>query len=56
MLELRSVYKKYPDGKGGSETALDGVSARFDPGGLTVILGPSGSGKSTLLRLFNRMV
>jgi osmoprotectant transport system ATP-binding protein len=56
MLELRSVGKKYPDGKGGSATALDGVSARFAPGGLTVILGPSGSGKSTLLRLFNRMV
>jgi len=56
MLELRSVSKKYPDGKGGSSTALDGISAQFTPGGLTVILGPSGSGKSTLLRLFNRMV
>jgi len=56
MLELRSVHKNYPDGKGGRATALDGVSARFPRGELTVILGPSGSGKSTLVRLINRMV
>jgi osmoprotectant transport system ATP-binding protein len=56
MLELKSVKKNYPDGKGGTATALDGVSARFPRGELTVILGPSGSGKSTLVRLINRMV
>jgi len=56
MLELQSVKKVYPDGKGGTATALDGVSAQFARGELTVILGPSGSGKSTLVRLFNRMV
>ena len=34
----------------GSARVLDGVSARFARGTLTVILGPNGAGKSTLLR------
>ncbi|HRY72065.1 MAG TPA: ATP-binding cassette domain-containing protein [Spirochaetia bacterium] len=36
--------------------ALDGVTAAFAEGELSVLLGPSGSGKSTLLRLLNRMI
>ena len=35
----------------GTETALEQLDARFEPGELTVVTGPSGSGKSTLLAL-----
>ncbi len=45
-LEASGVSRRY-----GSETALDEVDARFEPGELTVVTGPSGSGKSTLLAL-----
>jgi len=37
----------------GRFTALDNVSADFEPGKCVVICGPSGSGKSTLLRCIN---
>jgi len=57
MMELRSVVKTYLPADGTPAfRALDGISARFDDGALTVLLGPSGSGKSTLLRLLNRMI
>jgi len=46
LVEARGVTRRY-----GTETALHGVSARFEPGRLTAVTGPSGSGKSTLLAL-----
>lgn len=33
----------------GGRTLLSGLSARFEPGSVSVILGPNGAGKSTLL-------
>ena len=49
VLEARSVRVNFPDAHAATILALDGVSAVFAAGQLTVIVGPSGSGKSTLL-------
>ena len=46
VLEALGVSRRY-----GTETALEHLDARFEPGELTVVTGPSGSGKSTLLSL-----
>jgi ABC-type lipoprotein export system ATPase subunit len=46
VVEVRNVTRSYS-----GELALDGVTATFKPGRLTVVTGPSGSGKSTLLAL-----
>jgi putative ABC transport system ATP-binding protein len=45
-LEAFGLTRRY-----GTETALEQLDARFEPGELTVVTGPSGSGKSTLLAL-----
>ena len=34
----------------GARNALDGISARFEPGAITGIVGPNGAGKTTLLK------
>jgi putative ABC transport system ATP-binding protein len=48
-VELRAVTKRH--GKGAAAVvALDDVSAVFERGSFTAIMGPSGSGKSTLLQ------
>ena len=44
-LQLRDVRKTYDRGV----VALNGVSADFEAGTFTAVMGPSGSGKSTLL-------
>lgn len=46
-LELRDLSFTYP----GSETTLQNLNLRIEPGSFTAIVGASGSGKSTLLRL-----
>ena len=48
-LVLTDVTKRYGDGP----AVLDGLSHRFTPGTLTVLVGPNGAGKTTLLRLLS---
>ncbi len=40
----------------GGATVLDGVSAVFAPGRVTVLLGPNGAGKSTLLKCLTGLI
>ena len=45
MLELRDLSVRY-----GAVKALEGVSLKAEPGGITAILGANGAGKSSLMR------
>lgn len=45
MLELRNLSVHY-----GAVRALEGVSLKAEPGGITAILGANGAGKSSLMR------
>lgn len=45
MIEVQDIYKSF-----GSNDVLRGISANFEPGKISLIIGGSGSGKSTLLK------
>jgi len=49
-VRLDAVRKVYGTGEG-SVVALDDLSAGFDSGSFTAVMGPSGSGKSTFLHI-----
>lgn len=42
--------------RAGSRVLIDGVSARFEPTKLHLVVGPNGAGKSTLIRLLARLL
>jgi len=45
MIEVNDIYKSF-----GDNDVLRGISATFEPGKISLIIGGSGSGKSTLLK------
>jgi iron complex transport system ATP-binding protein len=40
----------------GAKTLLSGVSVRFEPGRLHLVVGPNGAGKSTLIKVLSRLL
>jgi cell division transport system ATP-binding protein len=50
MIEMRDVYKKYPNGV----TAINGISVQIKQGEFVYVVGPSGAGKSTFIKMMYR--
>ncbi|OJF93101.1 cell division ATP-binding protein FtsE [Alkalibacterium sp. 20] len=50
MIEMKNVYKKYPNGI----TAINGLDVTIDQGEFVYIVGPSGAGKSTFIKMIYR--
>ena len=50
-VEMREVYKQFPNPGGGEVTAVDNVSLKIRSGEFFSLLGPSGCGKTTSLRM-----
>ncbi len=51
MLETREISKAF-----GGVRAVDGLSAVFEPGKITALVGPNGSGKTTLINLLSGLL
>ena len=51
LVQLESVGKDYPGGRGAVVAAVDGVDLDVADGEFLVLVGPSGCGKSTTLRV-----
>ncbi len=50
-IEMRNVYKRFPNPGGGEVTAVNDVSIEIGDGEFFSMLGPSGCGKTTSLRM-----
>jgi len=50
MIEMKNVYKKYPNGI----VAINGLNIKINQGEFVYIVGPSGAGKSTFLKMMYR--
>lgn len=50
MIQMRNVYKKYPNGI----VALNGMNVEIKQGEFVYIVGPSGAGKSTFIKMMYR--
>jgi len=50
MIEMKNVYKKYPNGI----TAINGLDVTIEQGDFVYVVGPSGAGKSTFIKMIYR--
>ncbi|WP_268747736.1 ATP-binding cassette domain-containing protein [Cohnella kolymensis] len=50
MLNVRALYKEYPNDQGESVKAAQDITFEIPEGKLFTLLGPSGCGKTTTLR------
>ncbi|MGX9133395.1 cell division ATP-binding protein FtsE [Rummeliibacillus sp. JY-2-4R] len=50
MIEMKNVYKKYPNGV----VAVNGINIKINQGEFVYIVGPSGAGKSTFIKMMYR--
>ncbi|MGI8385363.1 cell division ATP-binding protein FtsE [Robertmurraya sp. P23] len=50
MIEMKEVYKKYPNGV----TAANGIDVDIQQGEFVYVVGPSGAGKSTFIKMMYR--
>lgn len=50
MIEMKDVYKKYPNGV----TAANGINVNISAGEFVYVVGPSGAGKSTFIKMMYR--
>ena len=50
MIEMKNVYKKYPNGI----VALNGLNVEIKQGEFVYVVGPSGAGKSTFIKMIYR--
>jgi cell division transport system ATP-binding protein len=50
MIEMKDVYKKYPNGV----TAANGIDVDIKQGEFVYVVGPSGAGKSTFIKMMYR--
>nr|MDO8108846.1 ABC transporter ATP-binding protein [Candidatus Sigynarchaeota archaeon] len=53
IIEIREVSFRYQNQK---QPVIQGISASFYPGTVSLICGPTGSGKTTLIRLMNGLI
>ncbi|MBP3041690.1 cell division ATP-binding protein FtsE [Bacillaceae bacterium Marseille-Q3522] len=50
MIEMKDVYKKYPNGV----VAANGINVQINQGEFCYVVGPSGAGKSTFIKMMYR--
>ncbi|PSL28363.1 cell division transport system ATP-binding protein [Planomicrobium soli] len=50
MIQMKNVYKKYPNGI----VALNGLTVGIEQGEFVYVVGPSGAGKSTFIKMMYR--
>jgi lipoprotein-releasing system ATP-binding protein len=55
LVEVRSLFKRYPSGEAGWLDVLTGVDFTLSRGEVAAVVGASGSGKSTLLHLLGAL-